>query len=162
MFLVMDHLYGFYFSLWSMSFSLVNIYSLSWHDFFSIALPLFFSLFLLVMITLWVMIIIVQCHCFSMVLLGHVLLVFRSWCGMKGNLLNFYLDDLMKWIKPFKGERDKRANGWCWSFSFLMAKSDFCLHCRFMVLKKWVMLHLCILICDDKWNSFLFVALDIL
>jgi hypothetical protein len=32
--------------------------------------------------------------------------------------------------------------------------------CKFMVLKKWVVLHLCVLIHDDGWNNFLFVALD--
>lgn len=127
--------------------------------FFSIASSLFFSLLLLVMITLRVMILIIHCHCFFIVLLGHALLVSWTWCGMKGSLLNFYLDDLMKWIKPFKGERDKIVNGWCWSFSFLMAKSDFCLHCRFMVLKKWVMLHLYIFIRDDKWIVFCLLLL---
>ncbi len=33
---------------------------------------------------------------------------------------------------------------------------------KFMLLKKWVVLHLCVLIHDDSQNNFLFVILDVL
>ncbi len=44
----------------------------------------------------------------------------KPWeCGIKGSLMNLQLDeDLMKRNRVLKCEKDKRIDGWCWSFLF--------------------------------------------